>query len=86
MATEPETARSHDIGSPPPPSSHLAAPPWPELRRLVLFVLGVVVIVNAVATNGQNVGQMAIGALLVGLIPVDELLARVGRRRDRDGG
>jgi hypothetical protein len=58
----------------------LSEPLWPGLRRLILFVLGVFVIVNAVATNGQNVGQMIIGTLLIGLIPVDELFAHIGQR------
>ena len=58
----------------------LNAPLWPGLRRLTLFVLGVFVIVNGVATTGQNVGQLLVGSLLLGLIPVDELLNRLGRR------
>jgi hypothetical protein len=68
-----------------PPEGRLGAPPWPGLRRLVLFVLGVAVIVNGIATQGQNVGQLVIGVILVGVVPLDELLGRLGRRwRPRD--
>lgn len=58
----------------------LSAPLWPGLRRLVLFVLGVAVIVDALAGAGQQLGQLLVGSLLIGIIPVDELLDRVGRR------
>jgi hypothetical protein len=64
------------------PNDPLDAPLWPGLRRLTLFVLGVFVIINGVVTQGQNVGQLLIGALLIGMIPLDELIGRLGRRRD----
>lgn len=47
---------------------------------MALFILGLAVIVDALASNGQNVAQLLVGALLIGIIPLDELLARVGRR------
>jgi hypothetical protein len=46
----------------------------------VLFLLGVAVVIDALVKAGNNVGQLLVGALLVGIIPVDELMARVGRR------
>lgn len=59
----------------------LSAPLWPGLRRLVLFVLGVAVIIDALTVSGQNLGQLLVGTLLIGIVPVDELLAEVRRRR-----
>ena len=60
----------------------LSAPLWPGLRRLILFILGVGVIVDAMASNGQNLGQLLVGSLLIGIIPVDELLSRIAKRRN----
>lgn len=48
-------------------------------RRLILFALGVAVIVDALA-DGEHLGQLVVGLVLVGLVPVDDLLSRIGRR------
>jgi hypothetical protein len=53
---------------------HIA--PW---RRVILFALGVAVIVDAMASAGQQLGQLIVGLVLVGLVPVDEFLSRLGR-------
>lgn len=62
---------------------------WAALRRLVLFVLGCAVIIDAVVGSPQHLGQLIVGLLLVGLVPVDELLGAITRpfrwRRDQDG-
>lgn len=60
--------------------TELPPPQWRPLARLVLFLLGVAVVIDALVKAGNNVGQLLVGALLVGIIPVDELMARVGRR------
>ena len=64
-----------------PSADPLSAPLWPGLRRLVLFVLGVVVIIDSLASAGQNLGQLLVGSLLIGIVPVDELLSRIAKRR-----
>ena len=45
--------------------------------------MGLAVILDALFTAGQNIGQLLVGALLVGLVPVDEMLGRIVRRRMR---
>lgn len=63
----------------------LDTPLWPGARRLVLFVLGVAVIIDAVIAPGDQLGNLVVGVLLVGLVPVDEMLGRIlpSRRRAR---
>ena len=66
-----------------PPSDPLDAPLWPGLRRLILFVLGVAVICEALAAAGQNIAQLLVGALLVGMVSVDDVAERMANRRRR---
>jgi hypothetical protein len=54
---------------------------WVGLRRLVLFVLGVAVILDGLVGASPNVGQLIVGAVLVGIVPVDEMLSDIGHRR-----
>jgi len=56
------------------------------VRRLVFFLLGVAVIVDAVVQTGGHGGEFAAGLILLGLIPFDSLLERLPlhRRRERD--
>lgn len=56
-------------------------PWWVAVRRLVTFVLGVVVIIDALAANHDTVSELLVGVLLLGIVPVDELLGHVRRRR-----
>lgn len=62
----------------------LPGPHWRPLARLVLFLLGVAVIIDAVAAKGQQIGQLVAGLVLVGIIPVDEFLSALARRFGRD--
>jgi hypothetical protein len=57
------------------------SPHWAPIRRLVLFVLGVTTIVDALVGTPQHLGQLVVGAILVGIIPVDELLSALSRGR-----
>jgi hypothetical protein len=48
------------------------------LRRLVVFLLGVAVIVDALA-DGDHLAQLIVGAVLIGIVPVDEFLSALHR-------
>jgi hypothetical protein len=51
------------------------------VRRFVYFALGVALIVDAVVQRGSNVAELTSALILLGLIPVDLVAARAGRRR-----
>lgn len=48
-----------------------------QLRRLVYFLLGVALLIDAVVQAGANVPEMVVGLILLGLIPADALAARL---------
>jgi hypothetical protein len=56
------------------------APRWGPVRRMVVFVLGIAVVIDAVLGTGNHIGELVIGAVLLGIIPVDELLDSLSRR------
>ena len=51
-------------------------------RVVVMFVLGCVLIIYSVVTNGTNIPYIVVGAVLVGLVPVDQWLQRQPMIRD----
>jgi hypothetical protein len=64
------------------------ARPTPEerfrlARQVTLFVLGVVVIVDGIAGSTKPVAEIVAGLVLVGLVPVDDLLSRLPTYRRR---
>lgn len=44
-------------------------------RRVVVFVLGVLVVIDSLIGDHDNLGELAIGAVMVGVLPLDGLLA-----------
>ena len=54
---------------------------WLLIRRVVTFLLGCAVIIDALIQN--HIGTLVVGAILVGVLPVDDLFRLV--RRDRGG-
>ena len=56
---------------------------WGPVRRIVVFCLGVATVIDAVVMKGDQIGQLLTGALLLGIIPVDQLLEAIGRRYAR---
>jgi hypothetical protein len=59
-----------------------ASLPWADvnwLRRLVVMILGVVLIVEAVAGKRLAVFQFTVGLVMVGLIPIDYIIDVVSR-------
>jgi len=51
------------------------------VRRLALNVLGIAVIVDAIATSGTHVAELTTGLVMLGLVPVDVLADGFARRR-----
>jgi hypothetical protein len=49
-------------------------------RRVVVFLLGVAVIISALRSEHDTTVELVIGSVMVGLLPLDTLLATVGRR------
>jgi hypothetical protein len=43
------------------------------VRRVTVFLLGVVVIINALVNPEERLGQLAIGMVMVGVLPVESL-------------
>ena len=52
---------------------------WPRVgpvRRFVVFVLGIAIVVDALTGSHANlIAELVVGAALLGVVPVDELLA-----------
>jgi hypothetical protein len=47
---------------------------WSDVRHAVVFVLGVLVIVDALTEPGDPWPQLGIGAVMVGVLPLDRLV------------
>jgi hypothetical protein len=47
-----------------------------DARRVVIFVLGVAVIIDALTEPTRVVAQLIIGTILLGVVPIDELVGR----------
>jgi hypothetical protein len=43
------------------------------IRRITTFLLGVAIIVNALIHPDERLGQLAIGMVMVGVLPVESL-------------
>jgi hypothetical protein len=58
---------------------------WPMFRRAATFLLGCAVIIDALLVQTvPSVGTLTIGLILVGVLPIDDLLRLA--RRGRGGG
>ena len=58
---------------------------WRQTRELVTFTLGVVVMLDAldVTGSGRNIGEMIVALVMIGILPLDRLLALIDRRTSR---
>jgi hypothetical protein len=57
---------------------------WLAIRRVVTFFLGVAVIVDSLAEkNSASVGKLLVGLLLIGVLPVDDIVRLYAVRRGR---
>ena len=60
---------------------------WYIFRRVVIFFLGVAIIVDALVDDNPTAGELVIGVIMIGVLPLDDLAQLVPRRpslrRDR---
>lgn len=49
---------------------------WRTGRQAIQFVLGIAVIVDALANPGPNVPELVVGLILLGLLSVEDVVAR----------
>ena len=54
---------------------------WLMFRRVVVFILGVAVIVDSLVEKSEaSVGKLVVGLILVGALPLDDLVRMVRRK------
>jgi hypothetical protein len=53
---------------------------WGPVRRVVTFLLGVAVIIDALTEPTHVLGQLIVGAVLIGVPPLDELAGTFAAR------
>ena len=58
-----------------------AGPLWQLFRRVVIFLLGVAVIIDALWDQKFVVAELVVGLILVGILPLDDFMRIVMRRR-----
>lgn len=72
----PPTAESVSNGDGMPPW-------WGRFRRVVVFLLGCAVILDSLLEkNTATVGKLIVGLLMVGVLPLDDLVRLFARRAD----
>lgn len=80
---------------PPPPGETMQAQDrlptlWEWFRRITIFLLGVLVILDSLAEKTYaSIGKLIVGLLMIGVMPLDDLLRAAGRGRPGrapDGG
>jgi hypothetical protein len=85
MVTEPEDYQYQcpveEPATTPPPHRISSQKQFAATRRAVVFLLGVAVIIDAFFESKHVVSQLIIGTVLVGVLPIDDFLAAIRRRR-----
>jgi hypothetical protein len=54
------------------------------IKRVVIFILGTLVIVDSLIGGEDKLSQLIVGSVLVGILPVEDLLGFSHRIRNRD--
>jgi hypothetical protein len=57
-----------------------------KARVMLMFVLGCALIVYSVIDSSTNLAYIIVGAVLIGLVPVDQWLQAVIRTKDNGNG
>jgi hypothetical protein len=85
MVTEPEDYQYQNplpVEEPVTPANKLSSRAhFAATRRAVVFLLGVLVIIDAFFQSHHVVAQLIIGTFLVGVLPIDDFLVAIRRRR-----
>jgi hypothetical protein len=56
-----------------------------KARVVLMFVLGCALIVYSVVDNETNLAYIVVGAVLIGLVPVDQWLSMRARNQEKGG-
>lgn len=55
---------------------------WQWFKRITIFLLGVLVILDSLLEKTYaSIGKLIVGLLMIGVMPLDDLLRAVGRGR-----
>jgi len=54
------------------------------IRRITTFLLGVATVINALAHPDERIGQLVVGMVMVGVLPVESLMFWQGRDSGRE--
>lgn len=56
------------------------------IRRIVVFLLGIIIIIEGLRDDTDAVPELIIGMVMVGILPIEDIFRVFGRepRRDRD--
>lgn len=57
---------------------------WQWIRRVVVFALGVALIVDSLFQRPNVIVRLLVGLVMVGVLPLDDLLRLVARHRHRE--
>ncbi len=55
---------------------------WQLTREVVTFALGVAVVLDALLEPHTSVPELVVGLVMIGVLPLERLLAAIGRRTD----
>lgn len=57
---------------------------WLIFREVVTFTLGVVVMIDGldITGSGRNIGELIVGLVMIGVLPLERLLSVVAIRRN----
>jgi hypothetical protein len=58
---------------------------FPMIRRVVIFLLGVAVMIDALWDRQYVVPELIVGMIMVGVLPIDEVLKSMMARRRKGG-
>jgi hypothetical protein len=56
---------------------------WQAIREVVTFALGVAVILDSLISGDHSFGELIAGLVMIGILPLDRLIAAIGRRTDK---
>jgi hypothetical protein len=65
----------------------IVGPAWFDLtRRIIIFILGVVVILYAVVSSGHDIPFLVCGLILIGVLPIENFVRiSILRKQEKNG-
>lgn len=90
LAEEPESEYRYPAGEEPVapfiPTRTTPGERFANIRRLVVFILGVAIIIDSLWDRQYVVPELIIGMIMVGVLPIDDFVTSMRSRRRRRGG